>query len=131
MALLSKAAIIGAQDLTVKEVDVPEWGGSVNVRAMTGCERDQFESSLSVGEGKDRKQNLANIRAKLVGLCLVGADGERLFSDAEVTVLGGKSAAALDRLFDVAQKLNGLSAADVEVLAKNSEADPSGASTSV
>jgi hypothetical protein len=39
--------------------------------------------------------------------------------------LGGKSASALDRIFTVAQKLNGLRDEDVDELAKNSSAGQS------
>jgi hypothetical protein len=56
-------------------------------------------------------------------LTIVDEEGNRLFSDADVKLLGQKSAAALDKLFEVAQKLSGLKDEDVEELAKNSEDD--------
>lgn len=43
-----------------------------------------------------------------------------MFSDHEAEVLGEKSAAALDLLFTVAQRLNALTNADVEELGKAS-----------
>jgi len=128
--LLDKQAILSASDHKTEDVDVPEWGGTVRVRTMTGRERDAFEASLAKGEGKDRKTDLVNLRARLAGLCMVGEDGQRLFTDAEVEALGDKTAAALDRVFSVAQRLNGMTAQDVEDLAKNSGAAPSGDSTS-
>lgn len=130
MKLLKKQDILAAGDLKTEDVEVQEWGGAVRVRTLTGRERDAFEASLAKGEGRDRKTDLANLRAKLVGLCLVDEKGDRLFEDAEVEMLGAKSAAALDRVFSVAQRLNGLSGEDVEALAKNSGAAPSGDSTS-
>lgn len=128
--LLDKQAILAAKDHKTSLVEVPEWGGNVLVRTMTGRERDAFEASLAKGDGKDRKTDLTNLRARLVGLCLVGEDGQRLFTDAEVEQLGDKNAAALDRVFAVAQQLNGMTAKDVEDLTKNSGAAPSGDSTS-
>jgi hypothetical protein len=44
-------------------VSVPEWGGEVVVRALTGAERDAFEQSTIEQRGKSVKTNLANIRA--------------------------------------------------------------------
>jgi hypothetical protein len=82
------------------------------------------------GEGKDRKVDLTNMRARLVSLTVIDEAGQRLFSDDEVDLLGAKSGAALDRVFAVAQKLNGLSGADVEALTKNSSGVLSAASTS-
>ena len=130
MALLSKSDILCANDLKTEDVDVPEWGGAVRVRSFTGRARDAFEASMVRGEGKDRKVDLTNMRARLVSLTVIDEAGQRLFSDDEVELLGAKSGAALDRVFAVAQKLNGLSGADVEELTKNSSGVLSAASTS-
>ena len=130
MNLLSKTAILAAQDLQTEDVEVPEWGGAVRVRSFTGRERDAFEASMVRGEGRDRKVDLTNMRARLVGLTVIDETGQRLFTDEEVDLLGAKSGAALDRVFAVAQKLNGLSGADVEELSKNSSGVPSAVSTS-
>ena len=130
MTLLSKTAILAAQDLQTEDVEVPEWGGAVRVRSFTGRERDAFESSMVRGDGRDRKVDLTNMRARLVGLTVIDETGQRLFTDEEVDLLGAKSGAALDRVFAVAQKLNGLSGTDVEELSKNSSGVPSAVSTS-
>ena len=130
MSLLSKTAILAAQDLQTEDVEVPEWGGAVRVRSFTGRERDAFEASMVRGEGRDRKVDLTNMRARLVGLTVIDETGQRLFTDEEADLLGAKSGAALDRVFAVAQKLNGLSGTDVEELAKNSSGVPSAVSTS-
>ena len=130
MNLLSKTAILAANDLKSEDIEVPEWGGAVRVRSFTGRERDAFEASMVRGDGKDRKVDLTNMRARLVGLTVIDETGQRLFTDDEVDLLGAKSGAALDRVFAVAQKLNGLSGADVEELSKNSSGVPSAVSTS-
>lgn len=119
MTLLNKAQILKAEDLTIETVKVPEWDGEVNVRTMTGTERDKFETSLIDSKGNDITRNTTNLRAKLLSLCIVDKDGKRLFNDKEISDLGGKSAKALDRLFAVAQKLNGIGVEDVEDLTKN------------
>ena len=130
MTLLTKAGILAANDLKTEDVDIPEWGGAVRVRSFTGRERDAFEAAMVRGDGKERKVDLTNMRARLVGLTVIDEAGQRLFTDEEVDLLGAKSGAALDRVFAVAQKLNGLSGADVEELTKNSSGGPSAASTS-
>ena len=127
---LTKRDILSAADFKSEIVDVPEWGGSVFVREMTGTMRDAFESSLTVGVGKGSKVNTENIRARLVAMCLVDEHGDRLFDDDDIGQLGAKSATALDRVFAVAQRLNAMGERDVEAIAKNSEAAQSGASIS-
>jgi hypothetical protein len=123
--ILTRDAILQAQDLPRELVDVPEWGGSVYVRALTGAERDAFETSIVEQRGKSTKMNLKNIRAKLVALTVVDEEGNRIFSDSDASALGKKSAAALDRVFEVAQRLSGLRPEDVEELSKNFGSDQS------
>lgn len=108
MALLGRDQILAAQDLPTVDVEVPEWGGTVRVRMMTGGERDAFEAGTITRHGRKIEQNLVNIRARLVALCVVDEKGQRLFSEADAVALGQKSAAALNRVFNAAQQLNAL-----------------------
>lgn len=118
--ILKRDDILNVADLPIEEIPVPEWGGSVLVRGMTGAERDAFEASIVQLKGGNKSSvDMRNIRAKLVAMSLVDESGERLFSQADVELLGKKSAAALQRIFEAAQKLSGLTTADVEELAKN------------
>ena len=131
MTLLTRDAILGAHDLPSEDVSVPEWGGTVRVRALTGAERDAFEASMvQVRSDGTRQFRLENIRARLVALTIVDENGERLFSDADVKALGAKSAAALERVGSVAQRLSALTDEDVEELAEGLGAGPSAPSTS-
>jgi len=47
-----------------------------------------------------------------------------LFTDADVKALGMKSAVALQRVFDVAQRLSGITSDDVDELAKELDENP-------
>lgn len=112
---ISRADVDAATDIKIEDVEVPEWGGVVGVKMMTAEERDNFESTL-YNEGK---QDLNNIRAKLVVRTLVDDEGKRLYKDSEAVVLAQKSAKALDRIFKIAQKLNGIGQDAVAELEKN------------
>lgn len=118
MTMLTRDQILKAEDLKTETVPVPEWGGDVNVRTLTGTERDAFEEGCIKGKGK---RDLSNLRARLCALAIVDENSNRMFSDRDVHILGKKSAAALDRVFTVAQRLSGVTDADVDDLAKNSE----------
>jgi len=119
---LSADQILAADDLKCEDVEVPEWGGVVRVQGMTGAARDKFESSLMKDNlsGVSKDKALDNYRARLAAFTMVDGEGKRLFrSDAEVRRLGEKSADALSRVVDVASRLAGLSAGDVEELTGN------------
>lgn len=117
MHSLSKAQILAAADTPPPTpVDVPEWGGTVYVRVMSGVERDAFEASVIT----DGQVDLANARAKLVVRVLCDEHGNRLLDDADLDALGRRSAIALNRVYAVAQRINRLTPDDIEDLVKNS-----------
>jgi hypothetical protein len=128
--LLSREQILGAVDLSFEDVAVPEWGGTVRVGMLMGAERDAFEQALVTRQGKKVQMHLENIRARLVALCVVDTEGQRLFKEDDVKALGRKSALALNRVFEVAQRINGLTERDMEELAGNSASGQSEDSTS-
>lgn len=116
MNLLNKSAILSSPDLKHEDVPVPQWGGTVRVRTMTGMERDEFRTSIS-GEGGIPVGKFA---AALLVACLVDESGQRLFTADDMEALQRKSAASLDAPAAVAMRLNGLGGSAVEAAAKNS-----------
>ena len=47
MALLTKDQILAVADIEYRTVAVPEWGGEVRIRSMTGADRDAHEMWLT------------------------------------------------------------------------------------
>ncbi len=120
MTLLSRDAIIAAPDITPELVDVPEWGGQVYVRGLTGKERDAFEMAVT-----DPKTGLpksgVNIRGRLALLGLCNEQGERLFADTDLPALAKKSALALERVVDHVRHLSGMTDEDLARIEGNSD----------
>jgi hypothetical protein len=128
--LLGKEQILAAKDLQYEDIEVPEWGGTVRVRVMTGSERDSFEQSIMKTEGKEIVRDMANMRAKLLVRTICDENNKRIFTDKEINLLGEKSASGLEKVFEVAQRLNKLGATSVEEAEKNSEGGVSDSSIS-
>ncbi len=128
--LLSREDILAADDIERDRVEVPEWGGTVIVRGLTGTDRDAFEEAITQMRGKSVVSNLANFRAKLVARAIVDENDKRMFTDVDVTALGKKSAKALQRVFRRAQELSGLADDEVEELTKALGEDSSAGSGS-
>lgn len=128
MSVLTKADILGADDRKPVEVEVPEWGGTVLVALMSGEARDCFE--FESYQSRQRGEPAVNLRARIAARCMVDADGNRLFGESDIDALGKKSGAALDRVFDVACRVNKIGPQDIDDLEGNSSADLSGSSTS-
>jgi len=131
MKALTRDEILGADDLKTESVKVPEWGGAVLVRELTGAERDTWEASVVKTNGTKVTIDSQNMRAKLVALCIVDGDGKRVFTEKDAVKLGAKSAAALDRVVDVARKLSRIGEDELDKLGKASGPTRSGASASI
>lgn len=117
---LDRAAILGKTTLQTEMVDVPEWGGQVEVRELTGAERDAWEGGFLAPGTQDVKDDfMVNARARLVVLAAIDDDGNQLFTADDMEALGQLSGAALSRVFFVATRLSGLNKDDLDELEKN------------
>lgn len=115
-------------------VSVSEWGRDVTLRGFTSRERDLFEadnlrrSNANAGNGARKRgasvatADLTNFRARLVSRSIVEDGIRTCWNDRGEELLGNQPATVLDRLFTVAQRLHGMSDADVEELSGNSGA---------
>lgn len=122
MAYITRDVILNSKDIETEDVEVPEWGGIVKVKAMSGTERDAFEASIVDASAKGGpRMKTENIRAKLCVKTIVDPTSlQPMFTVADIEALGRKSAAALDRVYAVASRLSRVSQDDIEELEKNS-----------
>lgn len=121
---LDRKSILAADDVRKEKIAVPEWGGDVFLRVLTGTDRDRFEESYS-----EQKMKAFRIRFLLLALC--DEAGQRLFGDEEGDILGKKSSVVINRLFEAGWKLNAFSQEAVDALGEDSPTDQSGDFTSV
>jgi len=104
MTQLTKADFFTPRPPVIERVDLPDWGGYVHVRVITGVERDTWE----IAQAKERETGtLANVRARLVSLCACDETGKRIFTDDDTRQLGSVvDGRILDAIFEAAARLN-------------------------
>lgn len=122
--VLGREAILGAQDVVVEEVAVPEWGGVVYARGMTGRERAQYETSLvNVKDGRVAGLNTADSYALLALYGTVDgpdpATAQRLFTDEDLEALRHRAGAPLARIARVVLRLSGMNKEAQERMAED------------
>ena len=108
--MLTRDQILQADDLRHVDVDVPEWGGTIRIRTMTGKERQKYQGIVADAKGKMP----ADFMETFISLCAIDEKGKALFADGDVKALGEKSAVALNRVFEAALALNGTTDKGVE-----------------
>ena len=113
---LTGDAVVAAVDSDLTRVEIPEWGGHAFLRIMDCGERDDYECEWR----KKADSGVENFRSKFVAKCLVDESGKRLFGNGDIMKLAAKSSKVVNRLWELAMKLNNLSEAGSEEAAKNS-----------
>jgi len=93
---------------------VKAWKRDVWLLDPTADVRDDWEIFCSANANKK-----ASWRAKLASLLVCDEDGKRLFTDADISRLGKKSAAALHEIWQAGTKLLSITDSEVEELEKN------------
>jgi hypothetical protein len=113
--MLTREAILGRKPAR-RTVDVPEWGGELLIQAMTA----------GAAQAMTRDHGIVDF----VIASAINEDGSPLFSLEDREALARAEFSAVKRIADAAIEFNGLSAAAVEDLAKNSEPGLNGVSSS-
>jgi len=126
MKTLNRVELLQKEELEKVEVKLAE-GQIVYVRQMTGHERDSFEQSLlkevknTKGEVTGYDRALNDFRAKLAVATVCDENGKAVFLPEDYKLLSiNMSAAKLEKIVNVAQKLNAISEQDKEEILKNS-----------
>ncbi len=130
--LLNREQILTAQDIKTVDVDVPAWGGTVRLAEITAADRNNLQSMTLDSDNKPRPlREISDIMTfNLVAMCLMDEDGKRpfmiddgkggLMPDADgVKALGRKNAVALNKVYQAADRLNGITGAAGDEIRKN------------
>lgn len=101
---LTVEEILGASDLQIVEVEVPEWGGSVYLRVLPADVGVALNEKISALDKKNQHESIF----LLLGACLCRKDGAPLFESVEAAgKLRGRSQKVLIKLQKMALELQG------------------------
>jgi hypothetical protein len=134
--LLTREALLQRNSLIIEKVEL--FKGHVFVREMTGHEKDVWEQSLLKQKPNDDKTkqieyetSLEDFRAKLAVVTVCDAEGNLLFQPEDAKTLNSViKAKDIEKIVEVAQKLNAVTEKDKDNILKNSEADKENSSSS-
>lgn len=99
------------------KIHVPDLGGDIYVRGMSGTERDRLEERFRVRNGRRAGQvDLRNFRAMMTCRVVVDAHGNRLLNDGDADVIGNLPSGALDQIIAKCNELSGMTEEEAEDL---------------
>ena len=119
MSLTAKD-ILAVKDFKTRTIEVPEWGGEVMLRTISGNDREKFETMVLEKTGKDGQvKDSKLIRATLLAMTICNEEGKRILDKSTISALNDKSSKVIERLFLEASELNGLNEQAVVEAKKN------------
>lgn len=106
-AALNRKQLLSHKPVVPHEtVEVPELGGVVIVRGMTGKEQTALYKSARKGKGQEIDEELFG--ARLIIACLVDGQGNHLLEDGETDLVLSWPHSVGQRLAQAAMRVNGL-----------------------
>lgn len=120
---VTAAEILAAEDRRIKRVEVPEWGGHVYVRSLSGLEKELFSQAVNVVRNGKAEVNDVGLRARYLVVALCDEHKQPLFTLDQVEALGTRNTVVIDRVWKAALELNAETDEGREELVKNSKPD--------
>jgi hypothetical protein len=114
--MLNKDQILKLCDLRIKEIDVPELGGTIRIRELTLEDAGRIYAEIQ--DYPERERGYQDI-FRAVASSIVDEKGELMFTTEEVASLGKRFSDAITRIYNEIILLCGGKNEDAE---KNSEA---------
>jgi hypothetical protein len=118
MEWATKDGFFGAK-VPVEQMEVSGIG-LIKVYGLTQGQKDDFENAVVRISGRKRQVNLANARAKLLIMTVRNNQGRPLFTEADMGKISEIPAIVTEPILDTARRLSGMSAEEMDELAKNS-----------
>jgi hypothetical protein len=120
--VLTTEQIKAAAKLIIESVDVPEWGGTLLVKMLSGKEKAAFYLAQSIARKANDDQPVDNYQARFCVAVLCDEQGNRLYQDDQADELGDlpSSGVIIERIYDKARKLNCMFTEAEEEQLKNS-----------
>jgi hypothetical protein len=106
MSVTREKLLAAKIDFPQEVVDVPEMGGKVTVKGMSGKDLSAFYKS--VRKGKTLEVDEETFNARLVASSLVDSNGKRLLKDEEFTVAQEWPGQIFNKLLTASMRVNGL-----------------------
>ncbi len=119
--ILDRASFLSPAKRRFKYVALPD-GRTVRIRNLTEAERSSFEGSILTSKGDFSLSKIKLQRRRLICLCLVDDEGNRLLTDADADSAAFREmdGAVTGVLYDECRKWCGFDEGDLDELVKNS-----------
>ena len=109
--------IISADDISKKQIEIPEWECSIEIRTMTAKQRADILNEVTDDSGKLDHSKLGPFM--IIASCFDPETGELIFTKDDVEMIMSKASGPVEKLMSEAMTLSGFGKDAVKEAEKN------------
>ena len=103
------------------DLDLEDAGVTVRIQSLSEKEKSSYETRLIAKSGRGiLRDRLQDATRRLIALCLVDENNDRIFLDSDVNQIGEMDSFISSRIYDAAQEHCGFNKGDIEDTVGNS-----------
>ena len=120
--LPTRNELLGLTKRRFKTIDIPELDLTFRIQSLTEREKSEYETALLTKTGRGvSRERLTDAARRLMVLCLVDDDNNRLLEPGDVNALSQLDAIVAAKIYNECQTHCGFGEEDIEQIVKNSE----------
>jgi hypothetical protein len=117
--MLNKDDILNCNDFDLIEMTVEEWGGIINLKAMSCYHKNKLQKHLAKNNKSDSEGNIALTDSSgLLERCVVYSvcdeNGVLVFTESDIETLSKKNASVIERIAIKAKKISAFTETIIE-----------------
>ena len=120
--LTTRNELLGLTKRRFKTIDIPELDLTFRIQSLTEREKSEYETALLTKTGRGvSRERLTDAARRLMVICLVDDDNNRLLEADDVSALSQLDASVAAKIYNECQAHCGFGEEDIEQIVKNSE----------
>jgi|TARA_R110002051_G_scaffold320198_1_gene405208 hypothetical protein len=121
MTIANRNALLKLCERRYIDLDLEDAGVTVRIQSLSEKEKSAYETRLIAKSGRGiLRDRLQDATRRLIALCLVDENNDRIFLDSDVNQIGEMDSFVSSRIYDAAQEHCGFNKGDIEDTVGNS-----------
>jgi hypothetical protein len=121
MTIANRNALLKVCERRYIDLDLEDAGVTVRIQSLSEKEKSSYETRLIAKSGRGiLRDRLQDATRRLIALCLVDENNDRIFLDSDVNQIGEMDSFVSSRIYDAAQEHCGFNKGDIEDTVGNS-----------
>tara|TARA_R110000851_G_scaffold53588_1_gene127087 strand:- start:260 stop:658 length:399 start_codon:yes stop_codon:yes gene_type:complete len=115
MTIANRNALLKLCERRYIDLDLEDAGVTVRIQSLSEKEKSAYETRLIAKSGRGiLRDRLQDATRRLIALCLVDENNDRIFLDSDVNQIGEMDSFISSRIYDAAQEHCGFNKGDIE-----------------